>query len=36
MSSQPRAALEAWAAHVLSIAQQRRPADNVVKLARPG
>jgi hypothetical protein len=31
-----RAALDAWAAHVLAIAEQRKPADNVVKLTRGG
>jgi integrase len=31
-----RAALDAWAAHVLAIVEQRTAADNVVKLARAG
>jgi integrase len=31
-----RAALDAWAAHVVAIAEQGTPADNVVKLARAG
>jgi hypothetical protein len=35
-AGEKRAALDAWAAHVLAIAEQRTPADNVVKLARSG
>jgi integrase len=30
-----RAALDAWAAHVLTVAEQGKPGDNVVKLAWP-
>jgi hypothetical protein len=35
-AAEKRAALDAWAAHVLAIAEQRMPADNVVRLARAG
>jgi hypothetical protein len=35
-ANEKRAALDAWAAHVLAIAEQRTPAGNVVKLARAG
>jgi hypothetical protein len=35
-AAEKRAALDAWAAHVLAIAEQQPPADNVVKLARTG
>jgi hypothetical protein len=33
-AAEKRAALGAWAAHMLAIAEQRTPAGNVVKLAR--
>jgi integrase len=33
-AAEKRAALDAWAAHVLTVAEQRTPAGNVVKLAR--
>jgi integrase len=33
-AAEKRAALDAWAAHMLAIAEQRNPADNVVKLTR--
>ena len=33
-AAEKRAALDAWAAHMLAIAEQRTPAGNVVKLAR--
>jgi integrase len=33
-AAEKRAALDAWAAHVLAIAERRTPADNVVPLAR--
>jgi hypothetical protein len=36
IGGEKRAALDAWAARVLVIAEQRKPADNVVKLARMG
>ena len=32
-AAEKRAALDAWAAHVLAVAEGRTPADNVVKLA---
>jgi hypothetical protein len=35
-ANEKRAALDAWAAHVLAIAEERTPADNVVQLAWPG
>jgi integrase len=35
-AAEKRAALDAWAAHVLAIAEQRTPANNVVKLALKG
>jgi integrase len=35
-ADEKRAALDAWAAHVLTVAEQRTPAGNVVKLARAG
>jgi hypothetical protein len=35
-ASEKRAALDAWAAHVLATAEHRTPAANVVKLARAG
>jgi integrase len=35
-AAEKRAALDAWAAHVLSITEHRTAADNVVKLARAG
>jgi hypothetical protein len=35
-ATEKRAALDAWAAHVLAIAEQRTQADNVVRLARAG
>ena len=34
-AAEKRAALDAWAAHWLAIADEQAPADNVVKLARP-
>jgi hypothetical protein len=33
-AAEKRSALDVWAAHVLAIAVQRTPADNVVKLVR--
>jgi hypothetical protein len=33
-ANEKQAALDAWAAHVLTVAEQRTPAENVVKLAR--
>jgi hypothetical protein len=35
-AAEKRAALDAWAAHVLAIAEQRTTAENVVKLTRAG
>jgi hypothetical protein len=35
-AAEKRAALDAWAAHVLAVAERRTPADNVVKLTRAG
>jgi hypothetical protein len=35
-AAEKRAALDAWAAHVLAIGEQRKPADNVVKLGVAG
>jgi integrase len=35
-ANEKRAALDAWAAHLLAIAEQRTAADNVVKLTRAG
>jgi integrase len=35
-AAEKRAALDAWADHVLAVAEGRAAADNVVKLARPG
>jgi hypothetical protein len=33
-AAEKRAALDAWAAHVLALAEQRTPAENLVKLSR--
>jgi len=33
-ANEKRAALDAWAAHVLAVVERRTPADNVVKLTR--
>jgi hypothetical protein len=35
-ASEKRAALDAWASHVLAIAEGRPPSANVVALARAG
>ena len=35
-AAEKRAALDAWATHVLAVAEGRSPSDNVVKLGRAG
>ena len=35
-AAEKRAALDAWAAHVLAVAEGRSPTGNVVKLGRAG
>jgi integrase len=35
-AAEKQAALDSWAAHVLTVTEQRTPTDNVVKLARRG